>query len=92
MSLSCPVSPCLILCGERTNERTVGPAVEAFGFQRILFGSSAAAPLAGASSASNAGDWFELARESFAELGLEQEDLDAVFAQNARLAYAAPSS
>ena len=84
------------MCGERTNERTnertVGPAVEAFGFQRILFGSSAAAPLAGAAPASNAGDWFELARESFAELGLEQEDLDAVFAQNARLAYTAPSS
>ncbi|PIL33939.1 hypothetical protein GSI_03647 [Ganoderma sinense ZZ0214-1] len=70
----------------------IGPAVEAFGFQRILFGSSPAAPLSGSSSASNAGDWFELARESFAELGLEQEDLDAVFARNARLAYAAPSS
>lgn len=75
------------------HRRTVGPAVEAFGFQRILFGSSAAAPLSGHSSASNAGDWFQLARESFAELGLEQEDIDAVFAQNARGAYAAaPSS
>ncbi|KAI1791349.1 hypothetical protein LXA43DRAFT_1142001 [Ganoderma leucocontextum] len=70
----------------------IGPAVEAFGFQRILFGSSAAAPLSGPSPASSAGDWFELARESFAELGLEQDDLDAVFAQNARLAYPARSS
>ena len=70
----------------------VGHAIEAFGFQRILFGSSAAAPLSGSSPASNAGDWFELARESFAELGLEQEDIDAVFAQNARNAYAARSS
>ena len=68
----------------------VGPAVEAFGFQRILFGSSAAAPLTGSSPLSNAGDWYELARESFAELGVEQDAIDAVFAQNARLVYASP--
>ena len=68
----------------------VGPAIEAFGFQRILFGSSPAAPLSGSSPASNAGDWFELARESFAELGIEQDAIDAVFAQNARLVYASP--
>ena len=67
----------------------VGPAVEAFGFQRILFGSSAAAPLTGNSPASNAGDWYEIARESFAELGVEQDAIDAVFAENAKLVYGA---
>ena len=70
----------------------VGSVVEAFGFQRILFGSSPAAPLSGSSPASNAGDWFELARESFAELGIEQDAIDAVFAQNARLVYGAGAS
>ena len=70
----------------------MGPVVEAFGFQRILFGSSAAAPLSGASPASKAGDWYELARESFAELGVEQDAMDAVFSQNAKLVYSGSSS
>ena len=70
----------------------VGPVVEAFGFQRILFGSSPAAPLSGASPASRAGDWYELARESFAELGIEQDVIDAVFALNAKQVYGAGSS
>ncbi|KAI0360863.1 hypothetical protein OH77DRAFT_1418895 [Trametes cingulata] len=65
----------------------IGPAVEAFGFQRILFGSSPAAPVTASTPASNAGDWFELARESFAELGVEQDAIDAVFADNARQVY-----
>ncbi|KAI8994053.1 hypothetical protein BD414DRAFT_271653 [Trametes punicea] len=65
----------------------IGPAVEAFGFQRILFGSSPAAPLTASTPASNADDWFELARESFAELGVEQDAIDAVFAQNAKQVY-----
>ena len=70
----------------------MGPVVEAFGFQRILFGSSAAAPLTGSSPLSNAGDWYELARESFAELGVEQDAIDAVFAQNAKVVYGALES
>ena len=57
----------------------VGPAIEAFGFQRVLFGSSPAAPLSGSSPASSAGDWYELARESFAELGVEQEIVNTPF-------------
>ncbi|RPD54067.1 hypothetical protein L227DRAFT_580845 [Lentinus tigrinus ALCF2SS1-6] len=69
----------------------IGPAIEAFGFQRVLFGSSPAAPLTGTSPASSAGDWYELARESFAELGVEQDAIDAVFAQNAKLVYGASS-
>ena len=62
----------------------VGPALEAFGYERILFGSS---PSPSSSAASIAGDWYELARESFAELGTEQEDIDAVFFGNASRVY-----
>jgi len=66
----------------------IGPALEAFGYERILFGSSSS-PSSRAQS--NAGDWYELARESFAELGLEQEDIDAVFATNAKRVYGGSS-
>lgn len=62
----------------------MGPAVEAFGFQRILFGS---APSATAHTMSSVSDWYEIARESFAELGVEQEDVDAVFGGNAERVY-----
>ena len=65
----------------------VGPAVEAFGYQRIIFGSS---PVS--SEPSNAGDWYEIARESVAELGLEQEDIDAIFYSNAQSVYGLSSS
>ncbi|KAI0700893.1 hypothetical protein BC835DRAFT_1404707 [Cytidiella melzeri] len=69
----------------------VGPALEAFGYERIIFGSSPSS--AAGKPAITSSEWFELARESFAELGTEQEDLDAVFAGNARRVYgAAPSS
>ncbi|KZT65937.1 hypothetical protein DAEQUDRAFT_730852 [Daedalea quercina L-15889] len=59
----------------------ISPAVEAFGFQRIVFGSS---PSAAIQASSNVSDWYELARESFAELGIEQDAIDAVFAGNAK--------
>ncbi|KAL4246199.1 hypothetical protein ABKN59_009292 [Abortiporus biennis] len=62
----------------------IGPALEAFGFERIIYGSSPS-PLS--HSASNAGDWYELARESFAELGVEHDTIDAVFGQNALKVY-----
>lgn len=64
----------------------VSPVVEAFGFQRILFGSS---PSASNHSPSRVEDWYELARESFAELGIEQEGIDAVFCRNAEAVYGA---
>ncbi|KAH9054186.1 hypothetical protein EDB87DRAFT_1647814 [Lactarius vividus] len=64
----------------------LGPAVEAFGFERIIFG-SAPSPISHAPS--NASDWYEIARESFAELGVEQESVDAVFCGNAKRVYAA---
>lgn len=62
----------------------ISPVVEAFGFQRIIFGSS---PSLASQATSKAGDWYELARESFAELGVEQDAIDAVFNGNAKLAY-----
>lgn len=67
----------------------VGPAVEAFGFERILFGS---APSPTSDARSNAGDWYEIAREAFAELGVDQASVDAVFGGNAQRIYAAPSA
>ncbi|KAJ7178428.1 hypothetical protein C8R43DRAFT_973391 [Mycena crocata] len=62
----------------------LGPVMEAFGYQRIIFGSS---PSPASQSASLAGDWYEIARESLAELGVEQEFIDAVFCENARKVY-----
>ncbi|KAJ7647231.1 hypothetical protein FB45DRAFT_892819 [Roridomyces roridus] len=62
----------------------LGPVVEAFGYQRILFGSS---PSPASQSPSQAGDWYEIARESLAELGVEQEFVDAVFSGNAKRVY-----
>jgi predicted TIM-barrel fold metal-dependent hydrolase len=67
----------------------VGPAVEAFGFERIIFG-SAPSPVSRAQS--NAADWYEIAREAFAELGVDQESIDAVFGDNAQRIYASGSN
>lgn len=63
----------------------VGPAIEAFGYERIIFGSSPAA--SSTASASNAGDWYSLARECIAEMGIEQSGVDAVFGANAKKIY-----
>ena len=68
---------------------SVGPAVEAFGFERIIFGS---APSPVSLAQSNAGDWYEIAREAFAELGVDQESVDAVFGGNAQRIYATGSN
>lgn len=62
----------------------IGPVLEAFGFQRIIFGSSTSGS---SQTQSRAADWYELARESFAELGVEQDAIDAVFFENAKKAY-----
>ena len=64
----------------------VGPVLEAFGYGRIIFGSSHSSA---SSASSNASDWYEIARESFAELGVEQEAIDAVFFLNAKKVYGA---
>jgi predicted TIM-barrel fold metal-dependent hydrolase len=62
----------------------VGPSIEAFGYERILFGSSS--PRA-SSAPSKAGDWYGVARETIAEIGLEQEAVDCVFSANAEAVY-----
>lgn len=66
------------------NAQSVGPVIEAFGYQRIIFGSSPSLTSNGSSIAS---DWYDLARESLAELGVEQEAIDAVFHGNAKKVY-----
>jgi len=62
----------------------LGPVMEAFGYQRIIFGSSPCPTSQGSSIAS---DWYELARESLSELGVEQDAIDAVFGGNAKKVY-----
>ncbi|KAJ7497398.1 hypothetical protein FB451DRAFT_1211335 [Mycena latifolia] len=62
----------------------LGPVMEALGYERIIFGSS---PSPTSRNASLAGDWYEIARESLAELGVEQEFIDAVFCENAKKVY-----
>jgi len=67
----------------------IGPVIEAFGFERILFGSSRAAS---ATAPSKVADWYELARESFAELGIEQAGVDEIFGANAKRVYGKSNS
>ncbi|KAF9451948.1 hypothetical protein P691DRAFT_722968 [Macrolepiota fuliginosa MF-IS2] len=62
----------------------LGPVMEAFGFQRIIFGSSS--PTVSQAS-SNSSDWYNVAREALAELGVEQEIIDSVFSLNAQKVY-----
>lgn len=77
-----PMSPFVL--NTDMNAQLVGPVMEAFGYQRIIFGSS---PCPTSSGSSIASDWYELARESLAELGVEQETIDAVFCGNAKKVY-----
>lgn len=62
----------------------VGPIVEAFGFSRIIFASST--PAVPSSTPEN---WYELAREAVAELGIDQDGVDAIFGGNAKAIYSA---
>ncbi|KAF9653998.1 hypothetical protein BDM02DRAFT_3107195 [Thelephora ganbajun] len=62
----------------------VGPALEAFGDQRIIFGTS---PSPESYTKSAVGDWYELVKELLAELGIEQEGVDAIFGGNAQKVY-----
>jgi len=62
----------------------LGPVMEAFGYERIIFGSS---PSSSSRDRANVGDWYEIARESLAELGIEQAFVDAVFFGNAQKVY-----
>jgi predicted TIM-barrel fold metal-dependent hydrolase len=62
----------------------VGPVLEAFGFQRIIFGSS---PSDTSGRNWNAGAWYDIALESLAELGVEQQDINDVFFGTAQKVY-----
>lgn len=62
----------------------VGPVMEAFGYERIIFGSS---PSSSSRGRAHVGNWYEIARESLAELGVEQAFVDAVFYGNAQKVY-----
>lgn len=62
----------------------VGPIIEAFGFSRIIFASSGPSGVTQPSSPDN---WYEIARETVAELGIDQESVDAIFGGNAKTLY-----
>ncbi|ELU39285.1 hypothetical protein AG1IA_06686 [Rhizoctonia solani AG-1 IA] len=81
-----PCVPDILLLATMITHKTlpVGPAIEAFGYSRLVFGSS---PSTTSTSTSNAGDWYQIAKESVAELGVDQEGLDAVFGTNAKTIY-----
>ncbi|EJU04318.1 hypothetical protein DACRYDRAFT_20886 [Dacryopinax primogenitus] len=63
----------------------LGPVVEAFGFSRIIYSSTGSSK----SPVSKASDWYTLARECVAEMGVEQDALDGVFGVNALDVYKA---
>jgi len=62
----------------------LGPALEAFGEYRILYGSSPVSTFDSAkpSVKISAQDWYKLAREAVTELGVEQEGVEAIFHEN----------
>jgi len=62
----------------------LGPIIEAFGFSRIIFASSSSSAAEHPSAPEN---WYELAREAVAELGIDQEGVDAIFGGNAQSVY-----
>jgi hypothetical protein len=65
----------------------IGPVLEAFGYERIIFGTS---PSLASPSLVNPADWYALVRESFAELAVEQDAIDSIFSLNARRVYGSP--
>jgi len=64
----------------------LGPVIEAFGYERIIFGTS---PSPGSRHQSHVGDWYEIAREALAELGVEQTYVDGIIYGNAKRVYGA---
>lgn len=62
----------------------IGPVLEAFGFERMIFGSS---PSPAGEPFNLPVSWYDLVRESFAELGVEQDAIDNVFMNNAKRVY-----
>ncbi|KIJ67883.1 hypothetical protein HYDPIDRAFT_173620 [Hydnomerulius pinastri MD-312] len=68
----------------------IGPVLEAFGFQRIIFGSSPSA-FGDSPELPESLDWYHLVQESFRELGVNQEDINKVFKENAESVYGSSS-
>jgi len=64
----------------------LGPALDAFGFSRIMFGSS---PSPSSAAASTPHDWFTLVKEVVAELAVDQQGIDAIFGGTAKTVYGA---
>ncbi|TRM69336.1 hypothetical protein BD626DRAFT_393102 [Schizophyllum amplum] len=56
----------------------LGPVLEAFGDERIMFGSG---------TSPSPAIWYDIARESLAELAVDQQAIDAVFSSNAKRVY-----
>lgn len=71
--------------GRSTHGRLVVPVLEAFGFERIIFGSS---PVFAGGSPALAEIWYKLVLESFRELAVSQEEMDKIFVENAERVYA----
>lgn len=76
----------IVCCCIFTNEfpLLVGPIIEAFGFNRIIYASSG---LSNTTQSSSPDNWYEIARETVAELGVDQESVDAIFGGNAKTLY-----
>ncbi|KAF8444735.1 hypothetical protein L210DRAFT_848389 [Boletus edulis BED1] len=60
------------------------PVLEAFGFERIIFGSS---PAFADGSPALAEKWYKLVLESFRELAVSQDEIDNIFVENAQRVY-----
>lgn len=65
-------------------DRSVVPVLEAFGFERIIFGSS---PAFASGSPALAEKWYKLVLELFRELAVSQDEMDKIFIDNAERVY-----
>lgn len=70
--------------GRLAHYRLVVPVLEAFGFERIIFGSSPASPGGSPALAEN---WYKLVLDSFRELAVSQDEMDKIFVDNAERVY-----
>jgi len=66
----------------------IAPVLEAFGFERIIFGSS---PATASDASAQPTNWYRLTQESFRELAVEQDEINKVFMENAERVYGATS-
>lgn len=78
------VSQCVAEMAAFAHHRTVVPVLEAFGFERIIFGSS---PASAGGSPTLADIWYKLVLESFRELAVSQDEMDKIFIDNAERIY-----